>query len=300
MSVDDELAELGEFALLRENARAAGVTAALPAVERLSMMTPAGLVSVLKWGSEDPRMVLLHGGGQNAHTWDTAILAAEVPAIAIDLPGHGRSDWRADRDYRPWTNADTLEPVLRRFAPNADLLVGMSLGGLTAIRLASTVPDLVRKLVVVDVTPGVTTRVHAMTERQRGTTTLVGGQRVFSSFAEMLDQAVAAAPARDRESLRRGVLHNSRRRADGRWEWRYDILAGESDYSPLWEDLERIVAPTFLVRGAQSAFVSDTDVAEFRKRAPGAQVQTVTGAGHSVQSDAPLELARLLRGVLGA
>ncbi len=36
-------------------------------------------------------MVFLHGGGQNAHTWDTVILGLGVPALAIDLPGHGRS-----------------------------------------------------------------------------------------------------------------------------------------------------------------------------------------------------------------
>ncbi len=50
-------------------------------------------VSALVWGSEPPEMVFLHGGGQNAHTWDTVALALGVPLVAVDLPGHGHSDW---------------------------------------------------------------------------------------------------------------------------------------------------------------------------------------------------------------
>ena len=55
-----------------------------------------------------------------------------------------------------------------------------------------------------------------------GTVALVQGDREFPSFAAMLDVTVAAAPHRDRNSLRRGVFHNSKRLDDGTWTWRYD------------------------------------------------------------------------------
>jgi pimeloyl-ACP methyl ester carboxylesterase len=100
--------------------------------------------------------VLLHGGAQNAHTWDTVALALGRPLIAVDLPGHGRSDWRADRDYWPVRNAEAVAAAASTLAGRAAAVVGMSLGGLTATRLAAARPDLVRRLVVVDVTPGVT------------------------------------------------------------------------------------------------------------------------------------------------
>lgn len=58
-------------------------------------------VSALRWGSEAPRVVFLHGGAQNAHTWDTVVLGLGEPALAVDLPGHGRSAWRDDGDYSP-------------------------------------------------------------------------------------------------------------------------------------------------------------------------------------------------------
>src|SRR6516165_6772384 len=218
---EDGLTELSEFSLLSENAEQAGVTGPLPEVERVESDSAEGRVSALRWGAPSsarpPRLVFLHGGGQNAHTWDTVIVGLGEPALAVDLPGHGRSAWRDDGDYGPVQNAETLHPVLRELAPEAAVFVGMSLGGLTAIRLATQAPDLVRKLVLVDVTPSAPQRHVDLTDAQKGTVALVEGQRIFASFHAMVDAAVAAAPHRDRKSLRRGVFHNSKRLDDGTW-----------------------------------------------------------------------------------
>jgi pimeloyl-ACP methyl ester carboxylesterase len=294
---DEELAGLSEFALLDENARQAGVSRALPPVERLDV----GEVSVLRWGSGPPRVVFLHGGGQNAHTWDTVIVGLGEPALAVDLPGHGRSPWREDGDYGPRRNAETLEPVLRRLAPDPALVVGMSLGGLTALRLAVTAPELVPRLVLVDVTPSAPERHTEMTKAEQGTVALVAGERVFPSFAAMLDATIAAAPHRDRESLQRGVFHNSKRLDDGTWTWRYDVMRKADGFDGLWDDTPRLTTPTTLVRGSNSKFVSDQDADEFARTAPGFRgVHVVADSGHSVQGDQPLALIEILRQVLAA
>ena len=63
-------------------------------VQRVDHALPDGrTLSALRWGDGSPRLVLVHGGAQNAHTWDTVALASwPVPVLAIDLPGHGESD----------------------------------------------------------------------------------------------------------------------------------------------------------------------------------------------------------------
>lgn len=296
ISADDELASLSEFTFLRENAKQAGVTGALPTVERID----TAAVSALKFGDGAPRVVFLHGGGQNAHTWDTVIVGLGEPALSVDLPGHGRSAWREDGDYGPKLNATAVEPVVRAFAPDADLVVGMSLGGLTALRLAVTAPELVRKLVLVDVTPSAPERHTEMTEEQKGTVALVQGEKSFPTFDAMLEVTVAAAPHRDRESLRRGVFHNAKRLDDGTWTWRYDSIRKGEGFDGLWDDVPKLTTPTTLVRGANSFFVNDDDAAEFARNAPGFQtVHIVENSGHSVQSDQPVRLIEILRGVLG-
>jgi pimeloyl-ACP methyl ester carboxylesterase len=291
------LAGLDEFALLPENAEQIGTTGPLPPVERIS----SGNVSALKWGNESPQVVFLHGGGQNAHTWDTVILGLGVPALAVDLPGHGRSAWREDGDYGPKLSAETLLPVLREWAPTPRLVVGMSLGGLTALRIAATEPALVPELLLVDVTPSAPARHEEMTKAQMGTVALVQGDRTFPSFAAMLDVTVAAAPHRDRNSLRRGVFHNSKQLDDGTWTWRYDSFRKGEGFENLWDDVASITMPTTLVRGADSHFVNDEDAEAFAKGAPGFQrTHVVANSGHSVQGDQPQALADILRTVLDA
>ena len=71
---------MDEFSYLSHNAEQAGVTGVLPAVARIE----TGPISALRWGTESPRVVFLHGGGQNAHTWDTVVLGLGLPALAID------------------------------------------------------------------------------------------------------------------------------------------------------------------------------------------------------------------------
>ena len=292
---DDELVGLDEFGLLSENAEQIGATGPLPTVTRLEV----GDVSAIKWGDEPPEVVFLHGGGQNAHTWDTVILGLGVPALAIDLPGHGRSAWREDGDYGPKLNAETLRPVLRAHAPRPRLVVGMSLGGLTALRIAAAEPALVPELVLVDVTPSAPERHEEMTKAQMGAVALVQGERTFPSFEAMLDVTVAAAPHRDRKSLRRGVFHNSKRLDDGTWTWRYDSFRKGEGFENLWDDVPAITMPTTLVRGANSFFVNDEDAEAFAKGAPGFQrTHVVAESGHSVQGDQPAALVGILRDVL--
>ncbi|MGV0743485.1 alpha/beta fold hydrolase [Mycolicibacterium sp. XJ870] len=293
---DDELLGLDEFGLLPENAEQIGATGPLPPVERIEH----GPISALKFGAEPPRAVFLHGGGQNAHTWDTVILGLGEPALAVDLPGHGRSAWREDGDYGPKLNAETLLAVLRRWAPQPRLVVGMSLGGLTALRIAATEPALVPELALVDVTPSAPERHTEMTKAQMGTVALVQENHTFPTFAAMLDVTIAAAPHRDRNSLRRGVFHNSKQLDDGTWTWRYDSFRKGDGFEGLWDDVPSITMPTTLIRGANSFFVNDEDAELFAKTAPGFQrVHVVENSGHSVQGDQPAALVEILRGLLG-
>jgi pimeloyl-ACP methyl ester carboxylesterase len=292
-----------EFGLLADNAAEAGLPFhRAPAVARHSFtVTPGQEISAIMWHSALPELVLLHGGGQNAHTWDTVALALARPLLAIDLPGHGHSSRRSDRNYGPWRNAEAVAAVLdqvhRRWPGRGLVVVGMSLGGVTAIRLASTRPDLVRRLVVVDVTPQVQEPMAQMSRADRGAVALVTGPPVYDTFEEMAAAAVAASPRRPRSAVERGVRHNSLQRPDGKWTWRYDLFdrpEGIADFTPLWEDLGGLAMPVMLVRGGESGFVRDADAERFRELQPGSRLEVVPGSGHAVQSDQPLALTRLI------
>jgi pimeloyl-ACP methyl ester carboxylesterase len=296
-----------EFGLLHENAAEWDIPFEPPVVGRgrFELLSGQGL-SYLRWGEGPPELVFLHGGAQNAHTWDTVLLALGVSALAVDLPGHGHSDRRVDRDYGPWHNAEAVASLMESVAPAARGVVGMSLGGATTIRLAARRPDLCRRAVFVDVTPQINDPARQLTTAERGTVSLIAGPPVYASFEEMADAAVALSPFRAASGVRRGVRHNARRLEDGRWMWRYDLFGpspgdetGEPsswvDFTSLWQDVSAINAPALFVRGGLSPFVRDEDIDEMQRRLPSLRVVMVDEAGHAVQSDRPLVLADLVR-----
>lgn len=110
-----------EFAYFHENASEFGLPFDTPPVVRRERVEvePGRSLSALRWGRDEPELVLLHGGAQNAHTWDTVALALDRPLIAIDLPGHGHSDGGRTGSTGPRDHATDVAVVIRALAPRA-------------------------------------------------------------------------------------------------------------------------------------------------------------------------------------
>lgn len=316
---DFDFASYDEFGFLEANAEHAGVPFnGPPPARRVAVDVGSGQnVSGILWGNststgvpgEDgepaPGLVFLHGGGQNAHTWDTVLLKLDLPALAIDLPGHGHSDWRQDKDYSPAACADAVAVAIREYAATPAFVVGMSMGGMTTIALAARYPELVGRAVLVDITPGSGIRVAKLTDAQKGAVALTSGPKTFPSFGAMVDAAVRSSPGRTRESLARGVAHNAMPRPDGSWIWRYDRGRNQAPrpagaLEALWDDVSASPAPMTLVRGGDSKFTHDDDIVEFLRRKPGTPVHVVPGSGHAVQSDRPRELVAIIQEAMAA
>jgi pimeloyl-ACP methyl ester carboxylesterase len=298
-----DLVDYDEFGLFGENAAEFGLPFDGPPVVRRAFaeVAPGRRLSALVWQEEDPELVLLHGGAQNAHTWDTVAMALDRPLVAIDLPGHGHSDGPGDRPDGTGGpldangNAADVAAAVRQLAPDARAVVGMSLGGLTAIALSAEAPDLVRKLILVDVLPGITA------QRSAHITAFVNGPPSFASLDELLDRTAQFNPGRSRSSLRRGILHNAEQQPDGTWVWRWArhrppaAPASATRYESLWEALSSVTVPVLLARGMRPDSVLDDDSErELLRRLPDAEVVHVEEAGHSLQGDTPLELAAII------
>jgi pimeloyl-ACP methyl ester carboxylesterase len=297
-----ERVEYDEFGLFADNAAEFGLPYdGPPAVRREFVAVDADRrLSALVWGTAPPELVFLHGGAQNAHTWDTVALALGRPMVCIDLPGHGHSDGGKHGQLDLADNAADVAVAIRALAPDAKAVVGMSLGGMTTIALARHAPELVRAMILVDITPGVTA------EKAKAITDFVNGPASFPSFEELLARTMEHNPTRSEASLRRGILHNAEQREDGSWVWRYarhrQVGANAeqperpvTDRSDLWDVIGGLTVPVLLVRGMRpQSVVDDGDEAELRRVLPSAKVVRVEEAGHSVQGDTPLELARII------
>ena len=297
-----------EFGLFGENIAEFDLDVEIPPVERISIVVDPDTdrsISALRWGTASPEVVFVHGGAQNAHTWDTVALALQRPALSVDLPGHGHSGWRDDGAYSPANMADDIARIVAEHASGASVVVGMSLGGLTSMLLAVRHAELVRRLVMVDITPGVNQK------KAKAIIDFVNGPQSFHRFDDLLSRTIEFNPTRSESSLRRGILHNAHQLDDGSWQWNYDRTNRRDDnasampesgvttpddqgINPLWGDFSSIRCPLTLVRGSLSPVVDDDDVAEARRRQPDIDVHLVDGAGHSVQGDRPIELSAII------
>ncbi|MGC2484920.1 MAG: alpha/beta hydrolase [Acidimicrobiales bacterium] len=283
-----------EFSLFRENLDEWDLHVAIPRVQRFFVAVD-GLrhLSGLRWGETRPELVLVHGGAQNAHTFDTVALALERPLLALDLPGHGHSDPSPYGNSAIASHARDVARAMEQLNDLAVPLVGMSLGGLTSLVVASERPDLVTQLVLIDITPGVNA------DKARHITNFVNGPATFENFDDLLERTIAHNPTRSVSALRRGILHNALQRPDGTWVWRHQQHGAAPLEAPpvsdLWERVGSLRVPVALVRGmAAGSVVDDEDEAELRRLQPAATIVHVEGAGHSIQGDQPVVLARVI------
>ncbi|MEM7208749.1 MAG: alpha/beta hydrolase [Pseudomonadota bacterium] len=244
-----------------------------------------------QWG--EPRahpVLLLHGGGQTRHAWGgTAKVLAEqgLRAIALDMRGHGDSDWHPQGQYQIENFVADLIAVCDQIG-KPPALVGASLGGIVALLACwQKGADIFSSLTLVDVTP----RLESS-----------GVERVLSFMHAHLDgfasiEAAAKAiadyvPERKATGNTSGLTKNLRQRDDGRYYWHWDPRfldhighMRESDIEHMQGAARAVSIPALIVRGRMSDVVSEETVQEFLHLVPHAEYADVSGAGHMVAGD---------------
>jgi pimeloyl-ACP methyl ester carboxylesterase len=257
----------------------------------------------LDWGTAGlPPVVFLHGGGLNAHTWDLvcAALRLERHCLAFDQRGHGESEWSPQMDYATERHVEDIHAFFDALGLRRFVLVGMSLGGVNALAWAGRHGQRLAGLVLVDVGPEI--RVDGV----RKIAAFTSEAAPLDSVEAFVERALAFNPRRNRDLLRRSLLHNLRRMPDGRWMWKYDQRhRGKVDPAAyarrrqlLWSAVDAIDCPTLVVRGAQSDVFHDEDAERLAGRLRHGRWVRIEGAGHTVQGDNPADLLVALRGFL--
>jgi pimeloyl-ACP methyl ester carboxylesterase len=241
----------------------------------------------------DPSVVLLHGGGQTRHAWGTAgeaLAGRGRYALAVDLRGHGDSEWAPEGHYGMTAYAHDVRAVVHSL-PRLPVLVGASLGGLAALTVVGeTHQPIATALVLVDVTPTINP-----TGAQHIRGFMLQGMDGFDSLEDAADAIAAYVPNRPRPTDLSGLKKNLRLR-DGKWHWHWDPrfiraragIDGQSgliDHDRLAAAAANVAVPTLLVRGRMSDIVTEEGVEELRGLIPHAEVVDIAGAGHMVAGD---------------
>lgn len=256
------------------------------------------MIHTLTVGADDvpagaPTVVFLHGlfgQGKNFTTIAKA-LQPQVRSILVDLPNHGRSRWTDEVDLVAM--ADEVAATLREHAETPVHLVGHSLGGKVAMLLALRHPDLVDRLVVVDIAP-VPSHTVGQFEHLLGALATVD----LATLGSRGDADTQLAELIPNATVRAFLLQNLHRDGDG-WAWRanltllhaqLDRIGGFPAVGPSTFD-----GPVLWVTGERSRYVTDTDAEAVRRLFPRMVHVSVKGAGHWVHSEKPEAFTATLR-----
>jgi esterase len=250
------------------------------------------------WGGDGQPVVFLHGGLLTAHTWDLVCLALRDRfwCLALDLRGHGDSDWAPDGNYDLDEFVADVDAFVTELGLEQPALVGQSLGAMTALGLAAREPDRFAALVLVDI--GARVRIEGA-QRLRGFATHSAGPRTLE---ELIDLSVGFNPRRHPALLERSLLHNLRPAGEGRYMWKYDgsgLAAGfertRAAAGTIPDLARRVSCPALVVRGGESDLVEEDSARDLAELLPDGRLVTIAGAGHNVQGDEPRALAAALR-----
>ena len=242
---------------------------------------------LLEWGDPSlPTLLFLHGGNQSAHSWDLVSLhlADRFHIIAPDQRGHGDSEWARDADYSSHAMAADAHAILSHFNVDQPIVIGHSMGGMNTLRLALEQPDLLDRLVLVDVGPELSED-GAKTIRN-----FVVDNREFDDLEDFIQNVQKYDPYRSREHIERTVKYNLLERADGKYISKRDhgprlattqMQREQSDRFSL-SDASAISQPTLVIRGADSNLFSPEAAQRFAEALPQGQLKTVSDSGHNV------------------
>ena len=257
-------------------------------------------LNILEWGDSDkPGLLLIHGGAAHASWWQFIApqFLPDFHCVAVDLSGHGDSARRPAYTSDLWCEEIQALIKERSIFQCKPTIIGHSMGGLIAIRVAAKVQDL-PGLIIID--SAVRPPDNSTDKRRRGHE-LLGNRRVYESRqqAQKRFRLIPPQPCKNKVLLEY-IAAESIKQCDDGWTWKYDPEAFRNlQASSIFNELKKIAAPTLIIRGRDSRILDKETADNMQSEIRSAEeVMEIPDAFHHVMLDQPAALIDEIRSVL--
>ncbi|MEM9990618.1 MAG: alpha/beta fold hydrolase [Bacteroidota bacterium] len=238
------------------------------------------------FGQGDP-VVILHGLFGTSDNWQTIgkQLADTFSVYLLDQRNHGRSPHATGLTYP--LMAEDLQHFLESNWMYQTHLVGHSMGGKVAMQFALEYPDMLDKLVIVDIAPK----------------DYVGGHELIFKALLALDlKSLKGRQQADKQlqqlgiasfGVRQFLLKNLTRNKTGGYAWKMNLFEIHKHYPDILKNIDSsgiFEGETLFIRGEASNYIQDDDWETILQQFPNARLVTIPNAGHWVHAEAPKEL----------
>ncbi len=243
-----------------------------------------------QFGQGDP-IIILHGLFGMLDNWQTLAkkLAESYTVFIIDQRNHGRSPHASVFDYP--SMAEDLHYFMESQWIYQAHLIGHSMGGKTVMQFALEYPDMVDRLVVVDIAPK---------KYEGGHQTIF--EALFSLDLEHISKRKEAEEILEQKipefGVRQFLLKNLTRKKESGYTWKMNLEAIHNNYENILASIEGSPindVSTLFIRGGKSDYIRDQDQELISQLFPKSSVHTIEGAGHWVHAEKPLELLADIR-----
>lgn len=249
---------------------------------------------------EGQAFVILHGLFGYSDNWQTHAkkIADYYRVILVDQRNHGHSAWSEDFSYE--LMAEDLKELCNQLGLKKMILMGHSMGGKTAMVFAQKYPELIDKLIIVDM--GIKSYPMHHEEIIRGLKAIDLSKNPGRAEAEA-QLAPYVASFGIRQFLLKNLYWNEEtaKGSNGvkKLAWRMNIPVLEREMAEILKAVDpgvEVFVPTLFIRGEQSNYILDEDWPGIEAVFPDATLASVPGAGHWVHAEAPKEFLDLVLG----
>ncbi len=240
---------------------------------------------------QGPPLIIVHGLFGTLDNWQTLAksFAEKYSVFILDLRNHGRSPHKDGLfDYQ--VLAEDLKDFMEQHWIYKSHLLGHSMGGKTVMQFALTYPEMVDKMIVVDIAPksykgGHEAILHALSSLDL--TTLADRKSAEDHLMNLLNEVGTV----------QFLLKNLSRKKEGGFEWKMNLNNLIQNYDNILDNISiesQNEQPALFIRGSNSDYVLDSDFQHIQELFPNSKIITIDDAGHWVHADKPKELFEIV------
>ncbi|MDP3463042.1 MAG: alpha/beta fold hydrolase [Bacteroidales bacterium] len=251
-----------------------------------------------RYGHEgDQPLIIMHGLFGISDNWVTfgrRIAAEGFDVIIPDQRNHGLSPHSDSFNYLALT--DDLLELIHELRLHEPIILGHSMGGKVAMRFALENPDMVYKLIVVDIS------MKAYGDRPHHRNIIEAMQQVDLINTKSRQEVEQQLEKRVREPrIRQFLMKNLHWKDKNQLEWRINLEGIARNLGEMFDAIQTEThydKPTLFIRGGQSDYILPADYPQIRQNFPKAEIITIEGASHWVHAESPEQFYLLCSGFL--
>ncbi|OCG01271.1 alpha/beta fold hydrolase [Gilliamella sp. wkB112] len=208
-------------------------------------------------------------------------LQLNYQTIQVDMRNHGLSPWSDKMTFQAM--ADDIAELCHDLCLQNVIFIGHSMGGKVALQLTQIIPDIIERIVAIDIAP---------VKYPVSTNALV--LKALAQCCNITDKKQIINIMKANGLSEPTIMFLLKSYKNGQWLFNIDVIIKQ--YASLcdWSSISPWLKPTLFIKGGNSDYICEADYEKIFQQFPYAKIETVIGAGHNVHAEKTTQVLQIL------